>query len=129
MSDDHKTNTQEPNKAPVWHQFRDFALRGNLVDLAVGLILGTAFNQIVQSLVDDIVLPIIGMWINESAFTELYINLSDTTYPSLQAAQAAGAPLILYGQFVSTVLDFFLLALSVFIILKYVINYKLKASS
>jgi len=115
-----------PKRKSFLEQFRSFALQGNIVDLAVGLILGTAFNAVVQSLVDDIILPIVGLWVNDSAFSELYINLGDSTYPSLEAAQAAGAPLLLYGQFISEILDFLILALSVFLVLKYLLKYDVK---
>jgi len=121
-------NQSSPERKSFLEEFRSFALQGNIIDLAVGLILGTAFNAIVQSLVDDIILPIVGFWINESAFSELYINLSEVEYPSLEAAQAAGAPLVLYGQFFSEILDFLILALSVFLVLKYWLKYDLKKS-
>ncbi|PSO44072.1 MAG: large conductance mechanosensitive channel protein MscL [Parcubacteria group bacterium SW_4_49_11] len=121
-------NQSNPERKSFLEEFRSFALQGNIIDLAVGLILGTAFNAIVQSLVDDIILPIVGFWINESAFSELYINLSEVEYPSLEAAQAAGAPLVLYGQFISEILDFLILALSVFLVLKYWLKYDLKKS-
>jgi large conductance mechanosensitive channel len=125
-SDD--SNHTSPERKSFLEEFRSFALQGNIIDLAVGLILGTAFNAIVQSLVDDIILPIVGFWINESAFSELYINLSEVEYPSLEAAQAAGAPLVLYGHFFSEILDFLILALSVFLVLKYWLKYDLKKS-
>jgi len=86
--------------------------------LAVGIVIGGAFNRIVQSLVNDIIMPIFGRIVGNAAFTSLYINLSTVPYANLAEAEAAGAPVIRYGIFITNVIDFFIVALSIFIILK-----------
>ena len=90
----------------MFKEFRDFAARGSVVDLAVGVIIGAAFGKIVTSLVNDIVMPPIGLLIGKVDFRNLYISLNDQVYPSLAEAQKAGAPTINYGLFVNTVLEF-----------------------
>ena len=91
-------------------EFREFAMRGNVVDLAVGLIIGAAFGAIVTSLVDDIIMPPIGMLLNGVDFTDLFIDLSGQGYASLALAQEAGAPTINYGLFVNAVIKFIVIA-------------------
>ena len=110
-----------------WEEFQAFAMQGNVIDLAVGVIIGTAFNAIVQSLVKDIVMPVFGWLLNGTAFNQLYFSLSGS-YESLEAAQAAGAPLILYGVFISRVVDFLIISLTVFVVLKYVMKKQMKKS-
>lgn len=107
-----------------WSEFRSFAVKGNVVDLAVGIMIGTAFNRLVQSLVDDIIMPPIGAIAGDTDFSNLYLNLSATTYPTLEAAQKAGAPVLRYGLFINNLLDFLILALTIFIVLKYVLRLK-----
>jgi large conductance mechanosensitive channel len=99
-------------------EFRDFAARGNVVDLAVGVIIGAAFGKIVTSLVNDIVMPPIGLLIGRVDFRSLYVSLNRQTYPSLAEAQKAGAPTINYGLFLNTVLEFLIVAFVVFLIVK-----------
>lgn len=108
-----------------WSEFIGFALQGNVVDLAVGIVIGTAFNAIVQSLVKDIVMPVFGWMLNGVAFENLYVSLSGS-YESLADAQAAGAPVILYGVFITQIIDFLLIALSVFVVLKFVMKKDMK---
>ncbi len=102
-------------------EFKAFAMRGNVVDLAVGVIIGAAFGKIVTSLVNDIVMPPIGKLLGNVNFKDLYVPLADTTAKSLEEAQAAGVPVIAYGQFVNILIDFLLVALCVFLLVK-VIN-------
>ena len=104
----------------MFKEFRDFAMRGNVVDLAVGIIIGAAFTGIVNSLVKDILMPPIGLLLGKVDFSGLFINLSDRAYPTVAAAKAAGAPTINYGIFINTVIDFILMALAVFLIIKQV---------
>lgn len=106
------------NVKGFWKDFSDFAVKGNVIDLAVGVVIGTAFNKIVQSLVTDIITPIIGRVIGNSAFADLYINLSGKAYENITQAIADGAPVIKYGSFISNILDFFIVAFSLFVVLK-----------
>jgi large conductance mechanosensitive channel len=93
-------------------------MRGNVLDLAVGIILGAAFGTVVNSLVNDILMPPIGMLLGGVDFTDLFIDLSGQGFPSLAAAQAAGAPTINYGLFINNIISFVIIALAVFMIVK-----------
>ena len=99
-------------------EFREFAMRGNVVDMAVGIIIGAAFGKIVSSLVKDIIMPPIGKLMGNVDFTDLFINLSSDSYESLKAAQDAGAATINYGIFINTVLDFIIVAFAIFMIIR-----------
>jgi large conductance mechanosensitive channel len=102
----------------MWKDFREFAFKGNVIDLAVALIIGLAFTAIVTSLVKDILSPFLGWLLGGVDLTSLYINLSGQSYPSLAAAQEAGAPVITYGNFLNAIVTFFLIALSLFLVVK-----------
>ncbi len=102
----------------MWKEFREFAARGNVLDLAVGVIIGAAFGRIVTSFVTDVVMPPIGMAIGGLDFSNLFYALNGASYPSLAAAQAAGAPTINYGRFANTVLEFLVVALVVFLFIR-----------
>ena len=102
----------------MFKEFRDFALKGNVVDLAVGIIIGAAFGKITTSLVNDVIMPPIGALLGRVDFSSLFINLSGMEYASLDAAKKAGAPVIAYGLFINTVLDFTIVAFAVFILVK-----------
>lgn len=99
-------------------EFKEFILRGNVVDLAVGIIIGGAFGKIVTSLVGDVLMPPLGKIMGNVDFSGLYINLSGTTYPSLAAAKAAGAATINYGLFINTVIDFLIVGAAIFFTIK-----------
>ncbi len=99
-------------------EFREFALKGNVVDLAVGIIIGAAFGKITTSLVNDVIMPPIGYLLGRVDFSGLYINLSAIDYPSLDVAKKAGAPVIAYGLFINTIIDFMIVAFAVFILVK-----------
>lgn len=99
-------------------EFRNFAVKGSVVDLAVGVIVGTAFGKIVSSLVADIIMPPLGLILNKVNFSELYWNLSGATYPSLEAAQKAGAPTVNYGIFLTNIFGFAITAIAVFVFIK-----------
>ncbi len=99
-------------------EFKEFAMKGNAIDLAVGIVIGAAFGKIVSSLVDDIIMPPIGLLLGNTDFTQLYINLSSTNYATLEAAKAAGAPVIRYGIFVNTILNFMIIALAIFLVIR-----------
>ncbi len=99
-------------------EFKEFAIKGNVIDLAVGVIIGGAFGKIVESLVKDIIMPIIGKLIGGVDFKELYFNLGAHSYPTLELAEKAGAPLVKYGIFINTVVDFTIVALAIFVAVK-----------
>ena len=99
-------------------EFKEFAMRGNVVDMAVGIIIGAAFGKIVTSAVNDIIMPPIGLVLGRVNFNDLFLSLDGKTYTSLTAAKAASAPTINYGSFVNTVLDFIIVAFVVFMLVK-----------
>ena len=99
-------------------EFKEFALRGNVFDMAVGIIIGAAFGSIVTSFVNDILMPPIGLLLGRVDFANLFINLSGTPYNTLAEAQAAGAATINYGMFINTVLDFVIVAFVVFLLIR-----------
>lgn len=99
-------------------EFREFIQRGNVIDLAVAVIIGAAFNAIVKSLVDDLIMPPIGWLFGGVDFTDLYINLSGGTFESLAAAQEAGAATINYGVFINTVVNFLIVSFVIFIMIR-----------
>ncbi len=99
-------------------EFKEFAMKGNVVDLAVGLILGASFGGIVTSLVNDIIMPPIGLLLGKVNFSNLFINLSATPYAALEEARAAGAPTINYGLFINTVINFLIVAIVMFFIVR-----------
>jgi large conductance mechanosensitive channel len=99
-------------------EFKEFAMRGNVVDMAVGIIIGAAFGKIVTSAVNDIIMPPIGLVLGRVNFNDLFLSLDGKTYASLTAAKAASAPTINYGSFVNTILDFIIVAFVVFILVK-----------
>jgi large conductance mechanosensitive channel len=100
-------------------EFREFVARGNVIDLAVGVIIGAAFGRVVDSLVKDVLMPPLGALTGKVDFSELYLNLSGKHYPSLAAAKEAGAATINYGVFINNVIQFLLVALAVFMIVKW----------
>jgi large conductance mechanosensitive channel len=102
----------------MFKEFKEFAMRGNVVDLAIGIIIGGAFGKIVSSFVSDVLMPPIGLLLGKVDFSNLFIGLSDKTYTTLQEAKAAGAATINYGLFFNTVLDFLLVAFAVFLLVK-----------
>jgi len=99
-------------------EFKKFALRGNVVDMAVGIIIGAAFGKIVSSAVNDVIMPPIGMLLGGVDFSNLFVNLGEGTYASLAAAEEAGAPIIKYGMFINTVLDFVIVAFAIFMAIR-----------
>ncbi|MBM4196855.1 MAG: large conductance mechanosensitive channel protein MscL [Gammaproteobacteria bacterium] len=99
-------------------EFKAFAMRGNVVDLAVGIIIGGAFGGIVTSLVNDVLMPPIGLLMNGVDFSSLFINLSGAEHASLAAAKAAGAPVISYGAFINTVINFVIVAFAIFLLVR-----------
>jgi large conductance mechanosensitive channel len=101
-------------------EFKEFAMRGSVVDLAIGVIIGAAFGKIVSSLVDDVIMPPIGRLLGHVDFSSLFLNLSDKSYETLAAAKAAGAPTLNYGIFLNTIISFLIVAFCVFIVVQQV---------
>jgi large conductance mechanosensitive channel len=102
----------------MFKEFKEFAMRGNVVDMAIGIIIGAAFGKIIASFVSDILMPPIGLLLGRVDFANLFLNLSSTDYPSLAAAKAAGAATVNYGVFINTVIDFLFVAFAVFLLVK-----------
>jgi len=101
-------------------EFKEFAMRGSVLDLAIGVIIGAAFGAIVTSAVNDIIMPPIGMATGRVDFKDLFVVLNGQAYPSLAAAKTAGAPVIAYGQFLNNVINFLIVAFVIFLIVKQV---------
>jgi len=101
-------------------EFKEFAMRGNVVDMAVGIILGAAFGKIVTSFVGDVLMPPLGLLLGKVDFTNLFVNLSGKSYASLAEAKAAGAATLNVGVFINTVIDFILVAFAIFLLVKQV---------
>ncbi len=99
-------------------EFKEFALKGNMIDLAVGVIIGGAFNSLVTSLVDNIIMPVLSIVTGKIDFTNLFFALDGNTYKTLAAAQEAGAPTINYGLFVTGLINFIIMAFVIFMIVK-----------
>jgi large conductance mechanosensitive channel len=105
-------------------EFRDFAMKGNVLDMAIGVIIGGAFGKIVSSLVSDVLMPPLGLLLGHVDFSSLFVNLSGAPQPSLAAAKAAGAPTLNYGVFLQTVFDFVIIAFVIFLLVKQVNRFK-----
>src|ERR1044071_5373882 len=105
-------------------EFKAFIMKGNVLDLAVAVIIGAAFGAIVTSLVNDVVMPPIGLLLGKVDFKDLFISLNGQSYPTLAAAKAAAAPVIAYGQFLNTVINFLIVAFVIFIIVKQVSRFQ-----
>lgn len=99
-------------------EFKEFAMRGNVVDMAVGIIIGAAFGRIITSLVGDIIMPPIGVVLGKVDFSNLFLSLSGQQYPNLAAAKAAGAATINYGVFINTLIDFLIVAFVIFLMVR-----------
>ena len=113
----------------MWKEFKAFALKGNVLDLAVAVIIGAAFGGIITSLVNDMVMPPIGLLLGRIDFKDLFLALNGQTYASLAAAKAAGAPVLAYGQFVNTIINFLIVAFAIFLIVKQANRFKKPAEA
>ena len=102
----------------MWREFRDFAMRGNVIDLAIGIIIGAAFTTIVNSLVNDLIMPPLGLLIGGVDFSNFFVTLKGGSYPTLDAAKAAGAVTINYGLFINAIIRFVIVAFAIFILVK-----------
>ena len=99
-------------------EFKKFAMRGNVVDMAVGIVIGAAFGKIVSSFVSDVMMPPIGLAMGGMDFSELFVTLGSGSFPTLAAAKAAGAPTLNYGLFINTLIDFAIIAFALFMVIK-----------
>ncbi len=100
------------------NEFKEFAVKGNVMDMAVGVIIGGAFGKIVTSLVSDVLMPLVGKMTGGVSFTDLFVNLGDGEYATLAAAQEAGASVLAYGQFIQNIVDFLIIAFCIFLMIK-----------
>ena len=99
-------------------EFKEFAMKGNVMDMAVGVIIGGAFGKIVTSLVNDVLMPLIGKLTGGVSFVDLFVNLGDGNYSTLAAAKEAGAAVFAYGQFIQNIIDFIIIAFCIFLMIK-----------
>ena len=111
-----------------WDDFRKFAIRGNALDLAVGVVVGGAFGKIITSLVNDIVLPPIGLLMGKVDFSNLFVVLGPGSYSTLDEAKKAGAPVLCYGAFLGSVLDFLIVAFCIFLAVRWLERFRLLPS-
>jgi len=105
-------------------EFKEFALRGNVLDMAIGIILGVAFGRIISSFVEDILMPPFGLLLGKVDFTNLFLSLTGQHFDTLAAAKAAGAPTLNYGVFTNHVLNFLIVAFAIFVVVRQVNRYK-----
>ena len=110
-------------------EFKDFIMRGNVLDLAIAVIIGAAFGGIVTSMVNDVLMPPMGLALGKVDFKDLFVSLNGQTYASLAAAKTAGAPVIAYGQFINTVINFLVIAFVIFMIVKQANRFKKPAAA
>jgi len=104
----------------IVQEFKEFAVKGNVMDMAVGIIIGTAFGKIVSSLVSDVIMPPVGLALGGVDFSNMFITLSGQVYPSLEAAKAAGTVTMNYGIFINTIIQFVIVAFALFLMIKWV---------
>lgn len=110
-----------------WSEFKAFAIKGNAIDLAIGMVVGSAFTSIVNSLVKDIITPLIGAITGGLDYSEWFVSLDGTKYATLAEAQEAGAAILTYGNFITAIINFLVVALTIFIIFKRILAPKKKA--
>jgi large conductance mechanosensitive channel len=108
----------------MWNDFKAFIMRGNVLDLAIAVIIGGAFGKIVTSLVNDIIMPVVGLAMGGVSFADRFIALNGQSYPTLEAAQTAGAATLNYGLFINAVIDFLIIALVIFLLVRTISRFK-----
>lgn len=108
----------------MFKEFKEFAIKGNVVDLAIGVIIGGAFGKIVSSLVNDIIMPIIGVLIGNMDFSNFFISLDGNKYATLKQAQEAGAATLNYGLFLNTIIEFFIISFSIFMVIRQINKFR-----
>jgi len=112
----------------MFKEFKEFAVKGNVVDLAIGIIIGGAFGKIVTSFVNDMLMPLIGLLFGKVDFANLFISLSGKSFATIQEAKAAGAATLNYGLFINTVLDFIIVAFAIFLMIRQINRMKREAA-
>ena len=108
----------------MFKEFKEFAMRGNVLDMAIGIVIGAAFGRIITSLVNDILMPPIGLLLGKVDFSTLFLNISGKSYATLAEAKVAGAATINYGMFLNTVIDFLIVALVIFLMVRQINRWK-----
>jgi large conductance mechanosensitive channel len=108
----------------MFKEFKEFAMKGNVLDMAIGIIIGAAFGKIITSLVSDILMPPIGLLLGKADFSSLFLNISGQSYPTIAAAKAAGAATVNYGVFIDTIINFLIVAFAIFLLVKQVNRFK-----
>jgi large conductance mechanosensitive channel len=103
----------------MWKEFKAFAMKGNVMDMAIGIVIGAAFGQIVSSLVSDIIMPPLGVAMGHIDFNDYFLSLNHKSYPTLADAKKAGAAVIAYGHFINTIIDFFIVGFAMFLVVKW----------
>jgi len=111
----------------MWKEFKEFALKGNMLDLAIGVIIGGAFGKIISSLVSDIIMPLIGMLLGNVDFSNRFITLGQGVFKTIEEAKAAGVATLNYGLFLNNIIDFLIIAFSIFMVVKQINRFKKKA--
>jgi large conductance mechanosensitive channel len=117
-------DSESPEERAMLKEFREFAMRGNVIDLAVGVVIGAAFGRIVNSFVSDVLMPVIGLLLGRVDFGGLFLSLSGQDFASLAEARAAKAPVLAYGSFVQAVVDFVIIAFAIFLLVKQVNRFR-----
>lgn len=102
----------------MWKEFKEFAMKGNVIDLAIGIIIGGAFGKIVSSMVNDIIMPLVGMLLGKVDFSNLFFAFGEGEFKTIEAAKAAGVSTLNYGLFINNIIDFIIIAFSIFIMVK-----------
>src|SRR5574337_276959 len=115
--------------AQMLKEFKEFAIHGNVLDMAIGIIIGAAFGKIVNSFVNDILMPPVGLLVGKADFSGLFVDLSGDAHPTLAAAKAAGAATINYGVFLNTILDFLIVAFAIFLLIRQVNRFQRTAEA
>ena len=113
----------------MWKEFRDFAMKGNIIDLAIGVIIGGAFGKIVTSLVSDIIMPLVGMLMGKVDFSNLFIPLGSGQFKTLEEAKKAGVATLNYGIFINNIIDFLIVAFAIFFVIKQLSRFTKKKES
>jgi len=107
-------------------EFKEFAMKGNVMDLAVGVVIGGAFGKIITSLVEDVIMPLVGLLLGKVDFTNLFVTLSGGTFATLEEAKKAGASTLNYGLFINNIVNFLIISLSIFLVVKALMSMKKK---
>jgi large conductance mechanosensitive channel len=119
MYDDEQRSTA-PEERGMWKEFREFVNKGNAIDLAVGVVVGAAFGKIVNSLVADLIMPIVSLATGRIRLEDLFVQLSPGEFATLEAAREAGVPVVAYGAFINVVVEFMIVAFSIFLVVRQV---------